>query len=125
MHSALHINYASTFRRHQDNIMASLAHRIEAARAANDRTLIELLEQEKQQITATAEVESPSLAGWLKACGQRFINALGSQSRLQVSHYVNGSDRWWYAFNPQTGECVYADSEAELKLWIKENYRGR
>lgn len=124
MDNALHIN-DSTFHRHQDNIMASLARRVEAARAANDRRLIELLEQEKQQIASTTKLKTPSLVSWLKTFGQAVFKALRGESKLHVSQFINGSDRWWYAFNPHTGECVYADSEAELKLWIKQHYQGR
>jgi hypothetical protein len=104
--------------KHQDNIMASLNHRLAIARAANNTQLIALLEQERQQVSG--KQTHPGTALW-----QKILAFVLGDSRLQVSQFFNGSDRWWYAFNPQTGECVYADSEAELRLWIKENYQGR
>lgn len=110
---------------HQANMMNSLAHRLEVARATNDSQLVELLERERQQIAAAT---SHKQALWnldrLKNFVQRLIHAIAHQSELQVQQFANGSDLWWYAFNPQTGECVYADSEAELRLWIKDHYQG-
>lgn len=135
MANVLPANDFQLFAKHQDNIMASLTRRLEAARAANNSHLIELLEQEKQQIAVKIEhgkvVPNPkaapsktkSGAHWFKALTQSIAQAFSSE--LQVSQLVNGTDIWWYAFDPQTGRCVYADSEAELRLWIKQNYQGK
>ncbi|MBD1824250.1 hypothetical protein H6F51_17395 [Cyanobacteria bacterium FACHB-DQ100] len=105
--------------------MAVLAHRIEAAQAAHNTQLIELLEREKQQLGQAATPHRGSLAARFNAFKQRVANAFSSKSELQVYQYEQGSDWWWYAFDPRTGDCVYADSEAELRLWIEQNYRGR
>lgn len=125
--STLHTGDAQTFAKHHDNIMSVLARRIEAAQAANNAQLIELLEQEKQQIvqTATPHRDARSLTVRFNAFKQSLLNAVLGNSSLQVSRYQQGSDGWWYAFDPRTGDSVYADSEAELRLWIKENYRGK
>lgn len=124
--STLHTDDSPTFAKHYDNIMSVLARRIEAAQAANNAQLIELLEQEKQQIaqTATPHRDVP-LAVRFDAFKQGLLKVLFGGSGLQASRYQQGSDGWWYAFDPQTGDAVYADSEAELRLWIKENYLGR
>jgi hypothetical protein len=133
---AIHSNAAETFAKHQDNLMASLAHRLEVARANNNLQLVELLEQEKQQIAATIDRSANSaqprtqtnlvaaLSNGLKRLQEAFAAMMGN-SELQVSEFMNGSDRWWYAYNPQTGAWVYADSEVELRLWIKQNYQGK
>lgn len=133
---AIHSNAAETLTKHQDNLMASLAHRLEVARANNNIQLIELLEQEKQQIAATVDRHFDSarprtttnltaaLSAGLKRLQAGFATLIG-QSELQVSEFMNGSDRWWYAYDPQTGAWVYADSEVELRLWIKQNYQGK
>lgn len=111
--------------RHQDNIMTSLAQRLQRAKSSNDLRLIQLLEQEKKQIEQKVlPLESRSrglttIQNWLS-------DRLFGKDGLQVSQFVDSAkDNWWYAFDPQTGNCVYADSEAELRLWIKDNYQGR
>jgi hypothetical protein len=121
--------------KHQENIMSSLAHRLEIARAANNTRLVELLEQEKQQLTFNSGHDGASRfrnnaaphhltrRSWLHGLKQGIQQVFSRD--LQVHELVSGSDRWWYAFDPETGRCVYADSEAELRLWIKENYRGK
>lgn len=48
-----------------------------------------------------------------------------SSSELEVRQVVSGNSIWWYAYNPLTGNSVYADSEVELMIWIKENYQGK
>lgn len=113
------------FAKHQDNIMATLAHRIEAAQAAHNTQLVELLEREKQQLGQATTPNRGSLAAKFNAFKQGIVNTLARKSELQVYQYNQGTDWWWYAFDPRTGNCVYADSEAELRLWIEQNYRGR
>lgn len=112
--------------KHYDNMMAALAHRIEAAQAAHNSQLIELLEREKQQLGQAAPFDQRrSLLARFKALTQKVVNAFARKTELQVYQYEQGNDAWWYAFDPSTGDCVYADSEAELRLWIEQNYRGR
>ncbi len=53
------------------------------------------------------------------------IEGFTHRNDLQVRQFVNGSDMMWYAFDPTTGQCVYADSEAELRIWIEQNYQGK
>ncbi len=103
--------------------MDSLAYRLKIARAAKNMQLIELLEHEKRQIAADSTALS-ALEAWLEAAKERLSKVFFGGSTLQVSEFNLGSDHWWYAFDPRTGACVYADSEVELRLWIKTNYRG-
>ncbi len=112
--------------RHQDSMMASLAHRLQVARAANNARLIALLEQEKQQVTSvrSSDVASSPKRWWLTTV-QRITQVLFGGTSLQVCEVVDGSDRWWVASDPRSGQVVYADSEAEMRLWIEENYQGR
>lgn len=127
MAHALQINESQASAIHLHSITSSLAYRLKAAQAARNTQLIELLEKEKQQLAAKANAQVTWVAreGWLKAILQGLNQLLFSGSTLQVSEFNSGSDHWWYAFDPLTGEQVYADSEVELRLWIKENYRGR
>jgi len=127
MATILHANNTQIVARHRDSMMASLARRMEVARSQNDFRLVELLEQEKRQIASDEEFDGilRSLAIGLKNLKQRFDQAVFGGVELQVRQFINGSDRWWYAFDPQTGQSVYADSEAEMRLWIEGNYQGK
>lgn len=127
MAHALQIDGSQASAAHQHSMMDSLAYRLNVAQAARNTHLIELLEQEKQQLAAKENDRGTLIAkkGWLKAILEGVSQVFLSGSTLQVSEFNSGSDRWWYAFDPQTGEQVYADSEVELRLWIKENYRGK
>jgi hypothetical protein len=106
--------------------MASLAHRLEVARAADNARLVALLEQEKQQVTPARSYDiEPSPKNWWLTAVQHITQVFLGRASLQVCEVVDGSDRWWVASDPKTGQVVYADSEAEMRLWIEENYQGR
>jgi hypothetical protein len=126
MAQGLQFNPLQTSAIHQHNMMDSLAYRLEIARAARNTQLIELLEQEKRQISthSTSRKALNALEAWLEAAKEGLRTVFFGGSTLQVSEFNLGSDHWWYAFDPRTGACVYADSEVELRLWIKANYRG-
>jgi hypothetical protein len=127
MAHALQIDGTQASEAHQHSMMDSLAYRLNVAQAARNTQLIELLEKEKQQLAAKETGQGTLVAreGWLKAILQGVNQVFSSGSTLQVNEFNSGSDHWWYAFDPRTGEQVYADSEVELRLWIKENYRGK
>jgi hypothetical protein len=125
--ATLHIDHDQLLAKHRDNVLASLTRRLEVAKSSNNSQLVALLEQEKQQVDniAVSHKKLQSPIAWLHALQQHFVDAITPNRELQVSQFMNGSDLWWYAFDPRTGQCVYADSEAELRLWVKENYQGR
>lgn len=103
-------------------MMASLVRRLEVAKTANDSELTKILEQERQQIAfPVTTCKQQQLTTWLKTFRQGVATILGG-FKPQVCQFVNGSDCWWYAIDPKTGQCIYADSKAELRLWIEENY---
>lgn len=123
MAQVTHYSNVQSLNKHWDSMMTSLAHRLEVAHANHNVQLVAQLEQERAQL-AHSVLEHPPSTGWLQTLSQwltnRFIYPV-----IEVNQYQNGSDQWWYAFDPRTGQWVYADSEAELRLWIKENYQGR
>lgn len=115
--------------KHYSNIVASLNHRLEVAQAANDTQLIALLEREQQaftkEIAAHELLTPPGVAAKPKVSGlwHRAVEWMTGRTRLEVWQTVDqGGDRWWCAYNPQTGESVYADSETEMRLWIEQHY---
>lgn len=105
--------------------MTSLAQRLQRARSADNFRLVQLLEQEKKQLEQEVS-SSESRSHWFTGTQNWLSSLLFGKTDLQVSQFVDSiNDQWWYAFDPQTGNCVYADSEAELRLWIKNNYQGQ
>ncbi|MGB8700590.1 MAG: hypothetical protein WCD18_14330 [Thermosynechococcaceae cyanobacterium] len=112
---------------HLSNMLDSLAYRLTAAKAAHNAHLVALLEQEKRQIEAelTPRNWMRSLQAGVQALETGLQTLLFGSATLQVHEYSAGADHWWYAFDPNTGNCVYSDSEAEVRQWIEENYQGK
>ncbi|UBF26459.1 hypothetical protein K9N68_00100 [Kovacikia minuta CCNUW1] len=111
--------------KHHANIAASLAHRLEVARASNNFQLVKLLEQERWQIeggTVLREAPQTPLAR-LRGFWQRLVSAIADADKLQVWQTADNDIRWWNAYDPHTGKSVCTESEAELRQWIEENYR--
>jgi hypothetical protein len=112
---------------HQRSMMESLTYRLQVARAARNAQLVEKLEQEKRQLAPNAGIQSClrfAESCW-KASKQGVSQILWNSSTLQVHEFSCGSDRWWYTFDPSTGECIYADSEIEMSVWINNTYPGK
>ncbi len=127
MANALHTNDPELLAIHRANMMASLAHRLDVAKKANNLQLIALLEQERQELIAESSPFKAlrSLVSWFKTVGENLQKATAKRSGLEVSKVELNGDCWWYAFDPQTGRSVYADSDEELLLWVKTNYQGK
>ncbi len=128
MAMTLHPMDAQTLTKHQDNMMASLARRLEAARAAHNTELLELLEQEQRQLAALADAANHSqsvkrVMDWCKSVADSLINAFSQKSELEVQQITDPTGvSWWYAWDPRTGNCLYADTENEVRMWIEQNY---
>lgn len=124
MANVLHTNDSQIWHKHQENITASLNHRLEVAKATQNTTLVELLEREQKEISGDA-ADHP-FSSWshnLTTLWHDLVTLVTGDARLQVWQSVDErGDRWWCAYNPQTGQSVYADSEAEMRLWIEQNY---
>lgn len=112
---------------HQRSMMKSLTNRLQVARATRNTELVEKLEQEKQQLAPNARTQAClrfAESCW-EAVKQGVSQMLWNSSTLQVHEFSCGSDRWWYTFDPSTGECIYADSEIELRILAQKNCRAR
>ncbi len=112
---------------HYANIEASLNHRLAIAKAANNTRLVALLEREQQQVRRQAQADGvlPAEQKWFQRVWQQLVAAF-TDSTLQVWQATDEmGNLWWCAYNPQTGESVYADTETEMRLWIQQNYQGR
>jgi hypothetical protein len=121
-------DHAGIFARHQASIAASLAHRLEIARAAQNTQLIALLEQEQRQLGLQSTVADrwsslgDRVSRWWQAC----MVAIDQHSQLSVQQVSTESGEiLWRAYDPHTGKTLYADSKAEVVKWIEDNGLGR
>lgn len=127
MTTVLRVNPTDLEAKHRANIAASLARRLEAARAAQNTHLVAMLEQEQKQL-----LKQPTLFDWatlrsqIRQLWQTWRDAIERQSQLSVERVVDRSGViWWHAYDPQTGKALYAESESEVMQWIEDNHLGR
>ena len=74
-----------------------------------------MLELERSAI-APNQVETPAASLW-----QGLRNLLFSKAEIRVKQICDrAGNQWWYGYNPITGQSVYADTDTEMRLWIKE-----
>lgn len=116
----------SQLARHQANVAANLTHRIEVARAEHNDALLALLEQEQAELLSTWQTPAPT--SWRQRLRQSWQTwRWFSQNRLalRVERVQDAAgQRWWYAFDPNSGKTLYADSETDVLRWIEENQLG-
>ncbi len=124
MNSASYGTNVSVEAKHHANMLASLDHRLKAARAANNTQLVALLERERQQLTNDGMALLKAPMGWMKRLQQGLTRFFSNELDVQEIVDENGR-RWWRAYDPQTGKTVYTDSQSEVMLWIEQNYQGR
>jgi hypothetical protein len=126
MNAAAEMTGVNLLARHQQNIAASLAHRLEAARAANNTRLVELLEQEQQQLVAeygSGDHSSPALLEGLRHVWESLKEVLTARDELRVRQWVDGNGIiWWYAQDPITGDRLCTHSDWELMDWIEKHH---
>lgn len=127
MNAAAEMGGVSLLARHRQNMAASLAHRLAAARAANNTRLVELLKQEEQQLAAeyvSRDPSSPALFGGWRRLWQSLKEVLAARDELRVRQWVDGSGRvWWSVQDPITGERLCTHSDGELMDWIEKHCR--
>lgn len=128
MSDLLPLNCEYVLNTHQLNILAALEHRIKVAKSESNVSLVDLLEIEKQGINPISiqfnssrrySSQKKSPFAWLKRLTHSFIDNFVPKSELQVKHLCDATgNEWWYAYDPKTGESVYASSDSEMRLWI-------
>ncbi|OLP19365.1 hypothetical protein BST81_06345 [Leptolyngbya sp. 'hensonii'] len=127
MANLLHFNQFALAYKHRNNILDSLSHRAEIAKANNNTQLLELLEQERRQLVVEkTQVAGSSLVEKLGRLRRSLMQAIAPDAGLQVRQVMDeAGGNWWYAYDPQTGEAVYAETETELNQWLKIHYQGK
>lgn len=116
-------NQSELATKHQANIAASLAHRLERARATRNFQLLTLLEQE-QQLIQSQPTQTLKPIQWGKAVLARFMNALANSSKVSLEAIKSDSGVIWRAYDPTTGETRYAETEAEVIDWLEAQRSG-
>ncbi|MEM9904918.1 MAG: hypothetical protein AAF921_07840 [Cyanobacteria bacterium P01_D01_bin.44] len=106
---------------HQANLLALLSHRLDVAKANNNQSLVSALEQEYEQLTRFTQ--PPSIGSWLQQKWMSFAETLSDWSKVHIEKRVDdqGNTRW-YAYNPQAGQAIHTESEADMHSWIKKTY---
>ncbi|MEE3718058.1 hypothetical protein V2H45_15055 [Tumidithrix elongata RA019] len=116
-------------------MLSSLERRLEVAKAIRNLQLVELLEDERQEmfedgtqaeiLQQDAPCKELPFSQWqsgLTKVWDGLVQIFAPQSELQIKQISDRSgNKWWYAFNPQTGQSVYCDTEDEMRLWIETN----
>lgn len=113
---------------HQLSILASLEHRMQVAKLNQNLGLVQLLEIEKKGITPISVKfnDSRSPRNWLKKFIHSFIDNFVPKTGLQIKQLSDlEGNQWWYAYNPQTGKSIYADSDSEIRHWINSECESK
>jgi hypothetical protein len=113
----LHTNPGDSFAQHQANILKSITYRLEVARLTHNSQLVELLEQEQRQ----SELERVSVVPFLLIRLRRIIQQIFHHEQ-PIYEWHDGTDHSWFTFDPITSQAVWGESEAELRLWLKEQW---
>lgn len=59
-----------------------------------------------------------------KGFKRRITGLFCANCELQVIKFSNDTQAWWYAYDPQTQQHIYAATEEELERWIEAQYQG-
>jgi hypothetical protein len=113
--------------KHLTNMIVSLSHRLEAARASHDDQLTVLLEREYQQLTveqkAVSSGSSNAMKAWLQRLWDSFADTMPSLYQLQITQTIDDQgQQCWSLYYPKTGQRLVTKSEAEMQTWIKQTY---
>jgi hypothetical protein len=109
---------------HQANLLRLLARRLEVAKAHHDQSLVSALEYEYQQLTAPDP--SMSISARLQQLWLNFAETLSNWTKVHIEQTVNAKGKpSWYAYNPQSGQTIHTESQAEMHQWIKRTYWNR
>ncbi|MEO0376606.1 MAG: hypothetical protein AAF329_18685 [Cyanobacteria bacterium P01_A01_bin.17] len=111
MANALHLPVQSQQpEQHQANMEETLAHRTDVAQVHQDRQLLTLLQQEKEQLERSKQSVSSHLSLW-----QRLTEIITKRNRISLEEIQGPSGKVaWHAYDPRTGQSWYAETSAEM-----------
>lgn len=61
----------------------------------------------------------PSQKSFRRSLRRRISGLLCANCKLQIIKFSNDTEAWWYAYDPQTQQHIYATTEDELDRWIE------
>src|SRR5579883_1838031 len=113
--------------KHLSSMVASLAHRLEVARACQNEQLTALLEREYEQLMverrAVLFASSNSIRAWVQRLWDNFADTMPGLYQLQIKQTIDDTGRTrWHVYYPKTGQTLVTESETEMQDWIKETY---
>ena len=109
---------------HKANLLSLLTRRLEIAKARQDQPLVAALEREYEQLTALAQ--PTSMGTRLAQLWMSFAETLSDWNKVHIEQMVDANGKpGWYAYNPQAGQSIFTESEAEMHRWITQSYWGR
>jgi hypothetical protein len=72
--------------------------------------------------THLPEIKS-KLATLINKICEGFVTLINQASELKVwQSRDRAGHTWWNAYDPNTGNSISLDSEAEMRMWIEERY---
>ncbi|PSB31932.1 hypothetical protein [Stenomitos frigidus] len=113
--------------KHLTNMVTSLSHRLEVAKACQNDQLTALLEQEYEQLMIERKTvlfgSSNPIRVWFQRLWNNFADTVPGLYQLQIKQTIDArGQKSWSAYYPKTGQQLVTESEADLQDWIKKTY---
>ncbi len=115
-------NVSDSYKKHLTSMWESLEHRIAVARSNQNTELLAMLELEKSAI-APYRVATKMIApvNPVDSLWQGLRSFLFPKSEITIKQVCDrAGNQWWYAYNPSTGQAIYADNDSEMRMWIEQ-----
>jgi hypothetical protein len=112
---------SDSYKKHLMSMWNSLERRIEVARANQNTELLAMLELEKSAIAPYQVTTIAAPANNFGSAWQGLWSLLLPKAEIKVKQICDRAGKqWWYAYNPLTGQAVYADTDNEMRMWIEQ-----
>ncbi len=112
---------SDSYRKHIASMWDSLERRIEVARINHNTELLAMLELERTAIAPYQGTTMAAPVNNVESLWQALRNILLPKAELKVKQVCDrAGNQWWYAYNPITGQSVYADTDNEMRRWIEQ-----
>ncbi|WP_299485574.1 hypothetical protein [Acaryochloris sp. IP29b_bin.137] len=121
------LDLSPTSTQQQSNMMTSLQHRIDVAKAKHDHRLLKLLRNERTQLKSRWR-QAPSLTlqmPRLAQLWQRMARSITSRTQLSIERRITAKgEEWWHVADPRSGKTFNAESFGVAMHWIEQNRLG-
>ncbi|MBD2175519.1 hypothetical protein H6F42_01135 [Pseudanabaena sp. FACHB-1998] len=112
---------SDSYKKHLASMWDTLERRIEIARTNHNAELLALLELEKSAIAPYQVKTIATPVNNFASAWQSLRNVLLPKAEIKVKQVCDrAGNQWWYAYNPLTGQSVYAETDNEMRLWIEQ-----